>query len=81
VAKKSALPDFEAALEELEKIAEKMESGDQSLEEALASFQRGIELTRACQKGLQEAEQRVEKLIRENDTWSTEPLSPDETEE
>ncbi|MEJ2107638.1 MAG: exodeoxyribonuclease VII small subunit [Acidiferrobacteraceae bacterium] len=81
MAKKSALPDFEAALEELEKIAEKMESGDQSLEEALASFQRGIELTRACQKGLQEAEQRVEKLIRENDTWSTEPLSPDETEE
>jgi exodeoxyribonuclease VII small subunit len=81
VAKKSALPDFEAALEELEKIAEKMESGDQSLEEALASFQRGIELTRACQKGLQEAEQRVEKLIRENDTWSTEPLSPDEDEE
>lgn len=81
MAKKSALPDFEAALEELEKIAEKMESGDQSLEEALASFQRGIELTRACQKGLQEAEQRVEKLIRENDAWSTEPLSPDETEE
>ncbi len=81
MAKKSALPDFETALEELEKIAEKMESGDQSLEEALASFQRGIELTRACQKGLQEAEQRVEKLIRENENYTTEPLSPDETDE
>jgi exodeoxyribonuclease VII small subunit len=80
VAKKSALPDFEAALEELEKIAETMESGDQSLEEALASFQRGIELTRACQKGLQEAEQRVEKLMRENDKYTTEPMNPDETD-
>jgi len=81
VAKKSALPDFEAALEELEKIAETMESGDQSLEEALASFQRGIELTRACQKGLQEAEQRVEKLMRENDQYTTEPMNPDESDD
>lgn len=81
MAKKSALPDFEAALEELEKIAETMESGDQSLEEALASFQRGIELTRACQKGLQEAEQRVEKLMRENDQYTTEPMNPDESDD
>ena len=66
MAKKSALPDFESALSELEKIVEKMESGEQSLEEALASFQRGIELTRTCQQGLKEAEQRVEKLVAEN---------------
>lgn len=64
--KNNALPDFEGALAELEKIVEKMEAGDQSLEEALASFQRGIELTRTCQKGLKEAEQRVEKLVQEN---------------
>jgi len=63
VPKKSALPDFEAALTELEKIVEKMESGEQSLEEALAAFQRGIELTRTCQQGLKEAEQRVDKLL------------------
>ena len=61
--KKPATPDFEAALKELEALVEKMESGEQNLEEALASFQRGIELTRTCQKGLKEAEQRVEKLI------------------
>ena len=61
--KKSALPDFEAALTELEKIVEKMESGEQNLEEALAAFQRGIELTRTCQLGLKEAEQRVDKLL------------------
>jgi len=75
VAKKSGtLPDFEAALAELEKIVEKMESGEQSLEEALKSFQRGIELTRQCQQGLKQAEQRVEKLIQENGEFKTAPL-------
>jgi exodeoxyribonuclease VII small subunit len=81
VAKKSsALPDFEAALAELEKIVEKMEAGDQSLEEALKSFQRGIELARACQQGLKEAEQRVEKLVQEGQEFKTEPLEPDDRE-
>jgi exodeoxyribonuclease VII small subunit len=75
VAKKSSTPpNFEAALAELEKIVEKMEAGEQSLEESLKSFQRGIELTRACQQGLREAEQRVEKLISKNGEFSTEPL-------
>ena len=73
--KKSALPDFEAALNELEKIVEKMESGDQNLEDALKSFQRGIELTRTCQQGLKEAEQRVEKLLSENGDVRIEPHS------
>lgn len=73
MAKKSTvLPDFEAALTELEKIVERMESGDQSLEQALASFQRGVELTRICQQGLKEAEQRVEQLMEQN-------AAPDET--
>jgi exodeoxyribonuclease VII small subunit len=75
VAKKSSTsPNFEAALAELEKIVEKMESGEQSLEESLKSFQRGIELTRACQQGLREAEQRVEKLVQKNGEFATEPL-------
>jgi exodeoxyribonuclease VII small subunit len=77
--KSGASPNFEAALAELEKIVEKMESGEQSLEESLKSFQRGIELTRACQQGLREAEQRVEKLIRKNGEFATEPL-PDQGE-
>jgi len=80
VSKKSSSPlNFEAALAELEKIVEKMESGEQSLEESLKSFQRGIELTRACQQGLKEAEQRVEKLIQKNGEFATEPL-PNEDE-
>jgi len=73
VPKKTALPDFEAALDELEKIVEKMESGEQNLEDALKSFQRGIELTRTCQQGLKEAEQRVEKLLAENGEVRIEP--------
>lgn len=75
MAKKSSTPpDFEAALAELEKIVEKMESGEQTLEEAMKSFQRGIELTRSCQQGLRAAEQRVEKLILKNGEFATEPL-------
>lgn len=69
-----AAPDFEAALAELERIVEKMEKGEQSLEEALASFQRGVELTRACQQGLKQAEQRVEKLMRDGAGFKLEPL-------
>jgi len=72
--------DFEAALEELQSIVAKMESGEQSLEEALASFQRGVELTRSCQKGLKDAEQRVEKLVRENGELKVTPVS-DESED
>ncbi|HKQ31281.1 MAG TPA: exodeoxyribonuclease VII small subunit [Burkholderiales bacterium] len=72
--KKTAVPDFEAALAELEKIVEKMEAGDQSLEESLKAFQRGVELARSCQQGLKEAEQRVEKLIQQNGEIIAEPL-------
>ena len=79
---KPAAPDFEAALAELERIVEKMEKGEQSLEEALASFQRGVELTRACQQGLKQAEQRVEKLMRDGAGFKLEPLheSDDDTD-
>ena len=59
--KKSA-PNFEKSLEELEKLVETMENGDISLEDSLKHFERGIELTRLCQKSLQEAEQKVEIL-------------------
>lgn len=67
-------PNFEAALAELEKIVEKMESGEETLEESLKSFQRGVELTRLCQQSLKEAEQRVEKLVSKNGAMIIEPL-------
>ena len=77
---KTSLPDFEASLAELEKIVEKMEAGDQPLEETLKDFQRGIELARACQQGLKEAEQRVEKLVQKNGEVTIEPLKPADDE-
>ena len=70
--------DFEGALAELEKLVETMESGEQSLEETLASFQKGIELTRSCQEGLKAAEQKVEQLIQKNGKYLAEPVEPDD---
>ena len=58
--------DFEKALTELEQLVEKMEQGNLSLETSLQLFERGIALTRACQKALTEAEQKVQVLIRES---------------
>lgn len=66
-AKKSPPIDFEKSLEELERLVEQMERGELTLEESLRHFERGIELTRACQSALQAAEQRVEKLIENHD--------------
>lgn len=59
--------DFEAALAELEGLVTKMESGDLSLEESLAAFERGVALTRQCQAALQSAELRVKALTQEGD--------------
>jgi len=55
--------NFEAAIAELEALVEEMERGDISLEDSLKKFERGIELTRACQQALQEAEQKIQMLI------------------
>ena len=61
--KKPQAVDFEASLNEIEALVERMEAGDISLEDALKHFERGIELTRICQKALRDAEQKVQKLI------------------
>jgi len=53
---------FEAAIAELEQLVAKMEGGDQPLDQALASFERGVQLARTCQAALQEAQQRVQLL-------------------
>ena len=58
--------NFESALTELEGLVERLERGEQGLEEALTDFERGIQLTRHCQESIQNAEQRVEQLIKDN---------------
>lgn len=57
---------FEDALAELERIVEQMESGELSLEQSLAAFERGVKLTRECQQALSKAEQKVSALIEHN---------------
>jgi len=63
IKKKQKTTDFESAIAELETLVEEMEHGDISLEDSLKKFERGIELTRTCQKALQDAEQKVRMLI------------------
>ena len=58
--------DFEKAIDELEQLVEKMEQGNLSLEASLQLFERGVALTRACQKALTEAEQKVQILLKES---------------
>ena len=79
---KAAKPlDFERSLEELERIVKQMEDGELSLEESLKTFERGMELSRACQKALDEAEQRVRILTDRDGQLRTEPLLSDESSE
>ena len=73
---KSATPDFEAALAELEQIVERLEQGELSLEESLRQFERGVELTRSCQKALRLAEQKISILSRGAEGETIEPFVP-----
>ncbi len=66
VAKKPKTPDFESALHELESIVERMEKGELTLEESLQQFERGVLLTRTCQQSLQDAEQKVQILLKKD---------------
>lgn len=66
----SPVAEFEKALEALELAVVSMEKGDQSLDESLATYERGIALYRQCQSALEQAEQRV-ALINNNDPQQT----------
>ena len=70
--------DFEAALEELEGLVERMEEGELSLEESLKTYERGIALSRACQKSLDAAEQRIQILSEKEDAAEVESFQSDD---
>jgi len=57
---------FEASLEALEKIVHQLENGDLPLEKSLDLFEQGIRLSRECQDRLNQAERRIEVLLRDN---------------
>ena len=73
--KKKSTTLFEDSLAEIEQLVGHLEQGDISLEESLKSFERGVALTRICQKALQEAEQKVHILIEKNGTHNLESFT------
>ena len=72
------LKKFESYLNELEELVERMEQGDQTLEQSLKDFERGVALTKMCEQTLTRAEQRVEQLVKKHGDLKLEPLSPEE---
>lgn len=70
---------FEQSLRELETLVEKMEQGDLSLEESLQHFERGVQLTRACQQALKDAEQKVETLLKKDGQEEVVPFDSEDT--
>ena len=81
MSKQSATPatadaSFERALDELEQLVQKMEKGEQSLDESLAAYERGIALYRECQKALEQAEQRVRLLADPTTPATAEDFKP-----
>lgn len=58
---------FETSLKELEKIVRRLEEGDSSLEDSLKLFEDGVKLSRECQERLNQAERRIEVLLKDED--------------
>jgi exodeoxyribonuclease VII small subunit len=56
------ITDFESAIGELETIVKTLEGGDLSLEQSLALYERGVQLSRFCHTRLEDAERRIELL-------------------
>ncbi len=61
------MKSFETSLKELEKIVRGLEEGDLSLEESLKLFEDGVKLSRECQERLNQAERRIEVLLKDGD--------------
>jgi exodeoxyribonuclease VII small subunit len=65
---------FEEALEGLEALVAQLETGQLSLEAALAAFERGVRLSRRCAEQLESAERRIAELVREGGMLVTRPF-------
>ena len=71
-------PEFERSLTRLEEVVRKLESPELSLDEAMKLFEEGVALSRECQKQLEEAEGKVEILLKKADGRITaEPFDPE----
>jgi len=68
------LPKFEECLDRLEKIVDELEKGDVPLDRALELFDEGMKLSGSCRKELEEAEGKVEILLRRDGKLQPEPF-------
>ena len=72
------MPTFEQSLKKLESIVEQLEKGDLPLEDSLKLFEQGVDLSAVCKKELDEAESKVQTLIKQRDgSFKTEPFPPE----
>ncbi len=75
-------PDFEKSLVRLEEVVRRLESPQLSLDDAMKLFEEGVQLSRECQKQLEEAEGRVEILLKKaNGKLTAEPFDPERENE
>ena len=75
----TSIKDFEAAIAELESIVKKLEEGDLALEQSLALYERGVQLSRFCHARLEEAERRIEILNERGELKSASSALTDES--
>jgi exodeoxyribonuclease VII small subunit len=71
---------FEDALKKLEDILRKMEGGEMTLEESLKAFEEGIRISRICAERLDEAERRVDILLKEDERLVAKPFIGENSE-
>ena len=70
------MPKFEECLQRLEKIVQELEKGDVPLEKSLTLFEEGMKLSGTCRKELEDAEGKVEILLKQNGKLHAEPFEP-----
>ena len=70
-------PSFEASLDELERIVKKLEGGDLPLEQSLELFENGMRLSAECKRQLEQAETRIEVLMKRGAGTVAVPFDPD----
>lgn len=75
-------PNFETSIKELERIVRRLEDGDLPLEDSLKLFEDGVKLSRECQERLNQAERRIEVLLKdENGNPSLEIIKAEDLRE
>ena len=67
---------FEECIQRLERIVQELEKGEVSLDKSLGLFEEGMQISASCRKELEEAESKVEVLLKQNGKLQAEPFEP-----